>query len=152
MNLGLVKGSDGAQQVIATPMDDGRWVSERIARIVEAISDYDPAIEVQWIPPDKRGANDPAFRIVENTPDGTQFVMFYVSTEDAFDEGVLARIWSTDVTRNPLSLEALDAHNKAVKAVQMKERLEEMEEAHDLAAHIWRSPKSRYKHDGFTYE
>lgn len=138
---------------LAVPYSDGHWMTEKIGRITEMIADYDPNIKVQWVPPENREFGDPAFRIMETQPDGRAFVMFYVDTEEHFDEGVLGRIYQLDNAKHGGKvLSAMDARNEAIKAATLKEKMEEMEAGHDLAAHIWKSPKSHYKHDGVIYE
>lgn len=148
--FGAVDLTGGA--AVASPMSDGHWISDKVSRIVEVINDYDPMIEVEWISADKRLPTDPAFRLVEKTADGRKFIMFYVNTEAEFDESVLARIFNSDAMKNPLSLAAIDAKNAAVKLIKAKEQMDELEEAHDLASHIYKSPKARYRHNGVVYE
>ena len=131
---------------------DGHWINDRVSRIVEIIRDYDPNILIQWIPPEDRLPNDPAFCLKECHPGRPPYVMFYVQDEESFDESVLARIMGSDQNRNPLSLEYIDKLNAAKKLVRQKEQMDAMHDAHDLAQHIWRSPKSRYVHDGVVYE
>lgn len=147
-----ILGGDGAALDLASPHSDGHWISDRVSRIVEIIKDYDDRIDVQWIPPETRGVNDPEFRLVTLDSLGKPYVMFYVQSQAEFDERTLARIFSSDNAKNPLTLSALDAHNAAVKAVQMKEQMERMEEANDFAHHVFKSPKARYRHNGRVYE
>lgn len=137
---------------VASPTVDGHWISDRVSRIVEIINDLDPNIKVKWIPADVRGPNEPAFALFECAPNRPEYIMFYVNTEAEFDERVIERILSIDGVRNPLSLESIDKKNAAVKLVQLKKQMEELEASHELAASIYKSPKTRYKHDGVTYE
>lgn len=142
----------GATALVSSPLADGRWINERVSRIVEIIQDYDSTIEVQWIPEDQRLRTDPAFRLIEHRPDGRKFIMFYVNNELEFDERVLARVIDSDQARNPLSLAAMDKKNTALKLIAAKEKMDELEDKHDLAAHIWKSGRARYRHDGVVYE
>lgn len=137
---------------IAAPHEDGHWISERVSRIVEIIKDYDPNIDVQWIPSEERLSRDPEFRLVTLDNLGKPYIMFFVDNEEKFNESVLARIFQSDQGANPLKLNAIEAHNAAIKAVKMKEKMDELQEAHALARSIWKSPKSKYKHNGVVYE
>lgn len=135
---------------VATPHGDGRWISDRVSRIVEVIHDYDPSIEVQWVPPEERELGDPVFRLMELRPNGQKFIMFYIQDENAFDESVLARIFQSDATKNKLTLSAIDAHNDAVRALKLKKQMEELDEAHDLAKTILKSPLHTFRHNGMV--
>lgn len=136
---------------VATPHSDGRWISERVSRIVEAINDYDPSIDVQWVPPDQRELGDPTFRLMETRPNGQRFIMFYVQDENAFDESVLARIFQSDATKNKLTLSSIDANNDAIRAVKLKKQMEELEEAGDFLATALKSPLHTFRHEGKRY-
>lgn len=154
MNLGL--GMDPTLRV-AVPHDDGHMISERTSRIIELIREYDDHLDVMWIPPEKRGINEPAFVVVERLADGSTHSVFYVQDEDAFDGSVLERIYNTDVLKqggNPSAfLNNLDARNRAVKAIAEKVRQEALEEYIEEAYAVLKSPLHRYKgSNGKVYE
>ena len=129
---------------VAVPMEDGSFVNEKVARIVELIREYDYRLDVEWIPTAARAPGDDAFRIIEHTPDGRKAVVMGVATEEEFDERVLARIYGAD-NKNWDVQERMEAHNKAVRDLQRKRREEIMEENNQMAAAILRSPKSTYR-------
>lgn len=132
--------------------EEGYFISEKHQRIAEIINDYDPGLQLVWIPPDKRLPEDEGkeFAVLHTNNNGFKYIVYYVR-QDEVDERLLARLWSDDnVNGNVLSrLDALDAANRAV---QMKEQMEAMEERHDIAKHILNSPRARYRHDGVVYE
>ena len=128
--------------------DSGYFVSEKHARMAEIISEYDPNLQVQFIPEGKRDPGDKPFRVLFTHPtDGSSYVVCYA---DDLDGPLLERIIEMDM-RNGNVLSKLEAHNTAIKLVMKKKHEEELAEAHDLAAHILRSPKSVYRHDGKVY-
>lgn len=135
----------------AIPHMDGRWINERVSRVVEIIRDYDPNLEVCWIPPDKREPGDAAFAIVETGLDGRRSVAFYVQTEAEFDERVLARIFAGDTTKSNV-LSSIEASEIAHKAMQMKKYLDRWEEEKDHIEHVIKSPLNKYVgKDGRVY-
>ena len=145
----------GLQQLainVATPTEDGHWINTKVHQIVELIKDYDPNIEVQWIPPSERDANDPHFRLVDFSSNRLPYVMFYVQNSDEFDERVLARVIRSDAAKKGISLSEIDAKNDAVKLAKAKREADEAEERADLVTHILKSPKARYRHNGVVYE
>lgn len=127
---------------VLVPTGTGEIISEKQRRIAQIITDFDPELELRWIPLSKRVyLDDPPF-CVTHTPVGKpSYVVLYA--EDC-DERLLARLFQARNT----SLDLLTAHNNAVKAVQLKKRMETFAEAEDKALHVLRSPKSSYSIDG----
>lgn len=134
--------------LIAT--DEGYFVSEKHMRMADVIREYDRNLEIEFIPEGRREPGDKPFRIVHTNPStGYRYVVCYA---DDLDGPLLERIIKMDAQRNGNILSDLDAHNAAVRAVIEKKWQEEKAESIDLAAHIIRSPKTRYKHNGKVYE
>lgn len=128
----------------------GHFVSEKHVRVAEIIKDYDPNLDIEFIPEGQRAAGDKPFRIVHTDPrHGNRYVVCYT---DDLDGPLLERIYQMDAAKHGNILSEIDAHNRAVKAIVQKEYEDKMAEAHDIAQHILRSPKSRYQHDGKVYE
>lgn len=132
---------------IPVPTEEGYFVSEKHARIAELISEYDPTLSLAWIPPDKRDPGDKPFAVIHRPLGGVEYVVCYA---DDCDERLLARVYEMD-RQGGNALESIDAHNKAVRELQQKKAMEEMQEAHELSASILRSPKSVYRHNGKEY-
>lgn len=127
-------------------MIDGQLISARIERVVLAIKDYEPELEVKWIPPQNRSEGEAAFAIIHNAPGNKPYILFYVPTEDEFDERVLARIIYNDQrATGQQQYSELVAAEKAREAVIKQEQLDRMEEAADIAAHILKSPLNTYR-------
>lgn len=138
---------------MAEPLGDGTWVNSKIARIVDIIGDYDPQLEVRWIPRADRIADADVFQIVDNR---INRVAFTVKDEASFDETVLARIFEADMCRvnnGPATmLQKIDAFNTAVKALELKKKLDDEEERNEQVVSILRSPLHAYKHEGYRYD
>lgn len=129
--------------------ENGHFISEKQRRINEILQDYDPTLELQWIPPDRRSANDVAFRVVHRPPGKPAYV---VLTASECDERLLAQVFSSDqqtaaqrLGGNGDLLNYLDNYNAALELVQAKAREEERAEAHEMAAAILRSNKFHYR-------
>lgn len=134
----------------ATP--DGHFVSDKHMRIAEIIKDYDPDLELVWIPPENRlpEDNNKEFAVTHRLPGKNPYIVFYVSADEV-DERVLARLWSAD-NGNGSVLNKIDAMNAAVEAVKLKEQMDYEEERSDLVKHILKSPRATYRHNGVVYE
>ncbi|MFE1145195.1 hypothetical protein [Streptomyces rochei] len=128
---------------------DGHFVSQKQVRINEVLQDYDPTLQLQWIPPSDRSSNDLAFRVVCFPRGGAPYAVCFA--EEA-DERLLARVFEADQTNSPNKLNFIDNYNKALELVRAKEAYEARQEDHELAASILRSSKSSYRHGGIDYE
>lgn len=133
---------------VYVPTEGGYFVSEKHARIAEIIHDYDPTLELAWVPPERREPGDKPFAVVHSPMDSAPYVVCYA---DDCDERLLARVFSMDSAKHDIWSE-MEAQNQAVEALKLKKQMEEMEESHEIAASILRSPKSVYKHNGVRYE
>lgn len=136
---------------LPVPHEDGSFISERVSRIAELIREYDPNLDVRWIPHNKRTRSEPQFAIVERMTNGAEAVVFYVQDEKEFDGSVLERIYMNDAAKHGNILDKIEAQNQAVRALQEKDYKEKMAEATDLAYHILKSPKHTYTHKGIKY-
>lgn len=129
--------------------EGGAFVSEKQRRIAEILSDYDPTLELQWIPPGQRSSDDVAFRVVHRPPGRPPYI---VLTASELDERLLARVFDYDQRRGAQSLGSIENYNNALELVRAKVEHEKLQEAHELAAAIIRSPKYHYRHNGVDYE
>jgi hypothetical protein len=124
---------------------DGQLVSEKISRVVQSIKEYEPELDVQWIPPGDRSEGEAAFAIIHRPVGNAEYVMFYVQDEKDFDERVLYRIIVNDQRNGKKSLSELEAWEASQKLIAEQEYRDKLEEAHDMARFVLRSPKHKIK-------
>ena len=118
---------------------DGSWFSENISRIVELIREYDPNLDVKYIPREKRLPTDAAFCITEKLRDGREVVAFYVQDESEFDHRVLTRVYAADNKIKDVQA-AMEANNKAIRAIKQRAYEDALAQAADEARFLWRTP------------
>lgn len=120
-------------------LDDGHFVQRDVLGIIQKIMDYDPNLKVQYLE-HAANMNNAPWRIVEHCYDGQWRVVMYVweLTEQVFE-----RIWKADTQKADV-LSMIDANNNRVRADQKRRYRDEMDEANDIAAHVFASPKGRY--------
>lgn len=125
---------------------DGQFVNARVSRVVEAINTYyHGEVRVTYLPEKARTDGQAAFA-VEHHPSGQRpYVIFYVKNEEDFDERVLQRLIFNDQRHGKVDISELEAWDKAKAAVSRQEYLDAMEEANDIAFHVFKSPKNTYK-------
>jgi hypothetical protein len=119
------------------------FISQKFQMLAEIIRDFDPHLELRWIPPDRRdqpGDSARAYAIVDTT---TQYVAIYAS-ETEQPEAILERLFLNDTSKHDV-LARLDAHDRAQKVFKLKKQMDETEEAHDIAGFLMKSPLNRVK-------
>lgn len=137
---------------LPVPHDDGHFISDRVSRTVQLIRQYDPNLDVVWLPPERReNPNDPEFYVVERLPDGRALPVFSILNESFMDERLLERIYELDSLKQDDVLGAMDARNKAKRDMLAAEAVDREAEILEVAAYVLRSPKSTYKHNGKVY-
>lgn len=122
------------------------WISAEFNRLAEIIEDYDPYLELQYIPPGKRETQvdkSKCYRIVDTR--NNKIVLFANELDSPVD--ILARLWGMDSAHGNV-LTRLDAHNAAVKAMQLKEEIDAKEAELDLSNFILRNNKNYWLHNG----
>ena len=121
---------------------DGHFVSQKQVQINEVLQDYDPTLQLQWIPPDQRSAEDVAFRVVAFPPGRAPYAVCFASE---VDERLLARVFEADQRRGGNRLTFLENYENALQLTKAKAAFEQRQEDHELAASVLRNTKSSYK-------
>ena len=122
-------------------------------RIAEIIKDYNPELELVWIPPDRRDPEDvKPFAVVHNQKDGSQYPVMFLS-EDEMDHRVLKRIFLSDMTKaRPQDvMNEIEAEEAAKRIMAAKEQEDIAAEKRDFAMSLLRSNKNWYHHNGKVY-
>lgn len=118
---------------------DGKFHSAKMERLSELIEEYDPYLELRWIPTDKRTEKDgPPFCIVHNPPPSSgsrPYILFYVSETDEPTE-ILGRIYGGDNWHGSV-LARMEYRDAALKALKKKEQKEHNMEAADMFHFLW---------------
>lgn len=114
------------------PTPDGRWVSEKYERLASVINDYDPNLELRWIPPEHRTREDkkPYCIVHKNPQNGHEYIVFHASEQDS-PEQILAKLWTNDTAKND-TMAYLDSLDAARQALEMKERMDIAEARQDF--------------------
>ena len=115
-------------------------LSQDHLRIAQIIHDYDPNLELAWIPPEKREMNTEfPFAVLYNNPQsGLQEIVMRLR-ETEVDHRVLARLWGSDA-KNVDVLTAIEKEEAARKAVEMLRKEDEEAERREMAAWMIKAP------------
>lgn len=128
------------------PTETGHWVNEQFAQLAEIIKDYDPYLELRWIPPEKRADPEDSrnpYCIVDTR---SNYIVRHCSDSDS-PVSILTSLFSAD-NRNGSALNRMEAENAAIEAFRLKEKMEEYEQLQDEAAFLMDTKKNYIKHNG----
>ena len=129
---------------------EGQFVNTKVRRVVDAIREYEPEIEVQWIPPAARDEGQAAYRLVHFPKNREPYIMFTVRRDEDFDERILQKIIMNDQRHGTVTLDEYEAWEAAQRAVERQAYLDSLEEAHDIAKHVFKSRLNKYRVDKDT--
>jgi hypothetical protein len=126
------------------PSNDGKtWISEKQRRINEILQDYDPKLQLQWIPPGRRNEKDEPFRVVCFPPNGHAYL---ICTAMEADERLLATVFQSDQKKRTGNLLSwIDNYNSAREIYNAKVNHERRQEQREIAVSAIRNNKSSYK-------
>jgi hypothetical protein len=133
-------------------------VREAITRefevLAEVIQDFDPRLELCWIPYEKRTSEDKKPWAIVHTHQGNRHIVLTASELDP-PKDILARLWGADTVRHDVVRE-LEVHNAAQEALDHRRNLDDLEQAADetkfmvsTSLHTFTMPNG-VKYDGHT--
>lgn len=128
----------------------GGAIPTDVQRIAEIIHDFDPALELRWVEPNKRNAFDAKpFAVFHNVPsmEGGGYYVIHLTQDQVTDPRLLATLFRA---RNS-SIDEVEAFENAQNAIAMKKQMEDQEERHEFVNWAWNSDKT-VKHNGVVYK
>lgn len=133
--------------------ESGRFINAEHMRIAEIIHDYDPRLELAWIPPDQRDPVDVfPYVVIYNHPDGSRQAVFYL-TEAELDHRVIARLFRNDTQRRGSETvwEEMQAEQLALDLLRKKKEQDELAEKWEFGIWALKTEKNQFKHNGKKY-
>ena len=124
----------------------GTFVSEKHKTVATIINDYNPGLNLVWIPPAARTIEDAGheFAIIHTNPTtGYQYVVMYAGADEV-DERLLTRLWENDMTRHDV-LSKLELMDMAAALIKQKSEEEAAAERQDIIATVVKSPLHTFK-------
>lgn len=113
--------------------ENGRMVDSEVERIAAIIKDYDENLELAWVPPEKREANEEfPFAVLYHNPNTGRTEVALTLRETEIDHRVLARLFSNDNHKANV-LDAIENEEAARRLVDLKRQQDEAEEKQELA-------------------
>jgi hypothetical protein len=112
---------------------EGHFVSEHWLRFSEILHDFNPEMELRWIPPEKRDdvTTSKPYAIVHAPENRPHYIVMFASELDDPRE-ILARLFAGDIRRQRNLLDIIDQQNAANEAFRLKQHDEELEVTSDF--------------------
>lgn len=128
-------------KLIATTEGD-RFVSQKWMFLAEMLQDYNPSLELRWIPPEKRATEDrdKPYVVVSTDTQGKSYIVLYASELDQPEE-IMTRIIHSDMKHGNV-LDRMEIRNNVQKLFEMRAREEELAEQEEFAAWLVKTKKT----------
>lgn len=124
----------------------GQALPAEAMRIAEIIQDFDPNLELRWIPPRARTTFDTkpyaVYHNDPNHPNGGYAVSFFAEADHRIIEALFKM-------RNT-TIDDIEAEEAAHQAIKMKKEMEELEEIQEFQKWAITSDKT-VRHNGVVY-
>lgn len=116
--------------------DDGQWINEDFERVARLVQDYDPGLQVQYIPYGERTRDDKKpYRVYDTLH---QCTVFYFSELDT-PVDIVTRLFNGD-NKHGNVLQRIEQQELAAQALKMQEQADRLEEAEDMAKFLISTP------------
>lgn len=127
-------------KLIATSEGD-RFVSQKWMFLAEMLQDYNPSLELRWIPIEKREAEDrdKPYVVVSKDKQGKSYIVLYASELDQPEE-IMTRVINSDMKHGNV-LERMEVRNNVNKLFEMRAKEEELAEQEEFATWLVKTNK-----------
>lgn len=126
--------------ILAT--EEGRFVSQKWMFLAEMLQDYNPNLELRWIPPETRAVEDrdKPYVVAHTDKQGRSYIVLYASELDQPEE-VMTRIIHSDQKHGDV-LSRMDVRNNVNKLFELRKREEDLAEKEELARWLVETKKT----------
>lgn len=145
-------------QVVDAPIysqEHGEFVSSKALRLAQILADYNPYLELVFIPTSKRDATDThPFAIKDNSPWRKPYIVRHITEREMDDpQSILAWLFEGDLSKSGISdvMARVQAKEAAEKLLNLKREQEIAEERQELVAALvvgGRDKKHVFRHNG----
>lgn len=129
------------EQDIIVATEEGQFVSQKWMFLAEMLQDYNPSLELRWIPPEKREVEDrdKPYMVVHQDRQGRNYIVLYASETDQ-PEDVMTRIIQADMKHGNV-LDRMEIRNNVQRLFELRKREEELAEQEEFAAWLVKTNK-----------
>lgn len=130
---------------IADP-ESGHFISERHRAVAGIIQDWNPNLQLVWLPPDVRVAGDEnkEFAVILTDPEHYKQEVVCYASPDEVDERLVARLYEMDTKRTDV-LSRLEYDERARRLLEARIEMERAEERAEITTSVLASNLHTYK-------
>lgn len=109
------------------------FVDQKWMYLAEMISDYNPKLELRWIPTDKRSPEDrnKPYIVVHTDKDNKEYIVLYASDLDTPEE-IMTRLLNADMKHGDV-YQRMQTRNAVNKLFELRYQEEQLAQEEDLA-------------------
>lgn len=118
------------------------FVDQKWSYLAEMIGDYNPALELRWIPTDKRSPQDRSkpYIVVHTDASNREYIVLYASDLDTPEE-IMTRIINSDMKHGNVQTR-MDTRNTVNRLFELRAQEEQLAQEEDLAAWLVKTKKT----------
>jgi hypothetical protein len=123
------------EKAVILSAEGNTYVDQKWSYLAEMIQDYNPGLELRWIPPDKRSPQDRSkpYIVVHTGKDNKEYIVLYASDLDTPEE-IMTRLINSDMKHGNVQTR-MDTRNTVNKLFELRAQEEQLAQQEDLA--LW---------------
>lgn len=121
------------EQATILSAEGNTYVDQKWSYLAEMIGDYNPLLELRWIPTDKRSPQDRSkpYIVVHTDKDNKEYIVLYASDLDTPEE-IMTRLINSDMKHGNVQTR-MDTRNRVNKLFELRAKEEQLAQEEDLA-------------------
>ena len=129
------------EKAVILSAEGNTYVDQKWSYLAEMIGDYNPLLELRWIPTDKRSPQDQnsPYIVVHTDKDNKEYIVLYASDLDT-PEDIMTRLFNNDMKHGNVQTR-MDTRNRVNKLFEMRAKEDELAQQEDLARWLTETKK-----------
>lgn len=131
-------------------LGDTGALSQEHLRIAQILYDFDPNLELSYIPEQDRTPEDKEPFALFHTHNGHRYLVMTIAPQD-MNHKLVEKVFSAAIDENDV-LGRIEAADAAQRAMDLAAEMERRAERREFMESVIKSPLHTYRHDGKVYQ
>lgn len=129
------------ENAVILSAEGNTYVDQKWSYLAEMIGDYNPMLELRWIPVDKRSPEDRSkpYIVVHTGKDNREYIVLYASELDTPEE-IMTRLINSDMKHGNVQTR-MDTRNRVNKLFELRAQEEQLAQEEDLVRWLTETTK-----------
>jgi hypothetical protein len=130
------------ENAVILSAEGNTFIDQKWSYLAEMVHDYNPGLELRWIPTDKRSPQDRhmPYIVVHTDASNREYIVLYASDLDTPEE-IMTRLINSDMKHGNVQTR-MDTRNTVNKLFEMRAQEEQLAQEEDLAAWLVATKKT----------